>query len=435
MKFMKKIIPKPIQLYLINLYNFFTKRKTDKEIIAIRKSHKIILEGLRNKKSLKVIFLVLHSSVWKYEELYNLFKKDKKFSPQVIIIPVVKSKEIDWENYYRTLNYFIRSDYNCVGTYNEIDKTWMNVKKISNPDIVFFTNPHKLTFDKYYIDEFKDKLTCYSSYAFVVIHLIALHYNQKIHKVLWNYFLETNTHHQYLKSFNKNINLPSNGFVTGFPGLDIIFNEKYKSKIVWKNYLECKTYKLIWAPHHSISGQDSGLNYSSFITYHQYFIELLEIKKNLQLAFKPHPLLKDKLYKDKEWGKKRTDEYYNNWNTLVNGQLEEGEYIDLFLESDAMILDSASFIVEYLYFNKPIIFTVKDEFIKERFNSFGKKVFDHLYTAKSEDQISSFITNQVMKNNDWKKKNRNIFLEQEVLPTNGTTASQNIYNKIKNELY
>ena len=43
------------------------------------------------------------------------------------------------------------------------------------------------------------------------------------------------------------------------------------------------------------------------------------------------------------------------WNALPNAKVvEEESYLDIFATSDGMIMDSASFIGEYLYVNKPL---------------------------------------------------------------------------------
>ncbi len=97
-------------------------------------------------------------------------------------------------------------------------------------------------------------------------------------------------------------------------------------------------------------------------------------------------------------------------------------------------MDSASFIVEYLYFNKPILFTMKDENIKERFNCFGKRVFNYLYTGNDYEDLNIFIENQVLKEKDWMKDKRNKFFNDEILPKSRSTASENIYYEIKKEL-
>ena len=46
-----------------------------------------------------------------------------------------------------------------------------------------------------------------------------------------------------------------------------------------------------------------------------------------------------------------------------------GEYRAYFASSDAMILDSVSFMAEYLYVHKPALFLTREG---ERFNEFGE---------------------------------------------------------------
>ena len=417
----------PIPLKSV-IHNFHLKYR----IKIVKKDQHDFISQLRNKETINVIFLVIHDSVWKYEGIFNLLEKDPKFDVKVVVIPMVQGGEVDMSNYQQTLKYFTNSNYSAVSSYDSISNTWLDIKKLTQPDIVFFTNPHKLTFDQYYIYNFKEVLTCYVPYAFIVIHLLHLHYDMPIHHLLWKYFVETSIHREYAHSYSKRDS--ENVVVTGFPGLDRIFEQDYTPSIAWKEYPGEGVKRIIWAPHHTITSQGVGLDYSSFMEYSEYFVHLLKQRNDIQIAFKPHPLLKGKLYKDKNWGVEKTNEYYSQWNELPNGQLEEGAYIDLFYLSDAMILDSASFIVEYLYFDKPILFTMKDNGVKNRFNTFGQRVFDYLYSASNHDETDRFIEDIVFAGNDYLRKERNRFLEETILPGNGKTASENIYADLVREL-
>ena len=372
-KRIKKKIPQPIKQFLVHNVNFKKIKKKylfKKEVDQIRKNQSSIVNELKDKNLLNVIFLVIHDSIWKYEEVYKLLDKSPRFNPRIVVIPMVRDGKELMGVYNQTLTYFETHEYNTFSSFDAKSNTWLDVKQLTRPDIVFFTNPHNLTFHKYYIDNFLDKLTCYVPYAFVVIHSVNMHYNQKFHHYLWKYFVETKYHKKFSEEFQ--VSKLSNTYVSGFPGLDRIYSNEYRPRKVWKNFGNGSVKRIIWAPHHTISGQGSSLDYSSFIEYHDYFINLVQTRNDLQIAFKPHPFLKEKLYKDKEWGEDRTNDYYDKWDTLPNAQFEDGEYVDLFQLSDAMIMDSASFIVEYLYFDKPILFTLNDNAVKERFNSFGK---------------------------------------------------------------
>jgi CDP-glycerol glycerophosphotransferase (TagB/SpsB family) len=159
-----------------------------------------------------------------------------------------------------------------------------------------------------------------------------------------------------------------------------------------------------------------------------------EYQGKIQIAFKPHPLLKKKLYDEATWGKVKTDDYYNRWNNMVSGQLVEGDYIDLFLSSDAMIHDSGSFLIEYIYTGKPVLHTNRDENITDRMNAFGILAFNLHYHAKNEKDIKAFIEN-VLNNKDEKKKERTAFITSKLLPPNHKSASQNIFDEILEQLF
>lgn len=123
----------------------------------------------------------------------------------------------------------------------------------------------------------------------------------------------------------------------------------------------------------------------------------------IQWAFRPHPMIKAKL--EKRWGKNETDEYYDKWSNMGNTQYEDGEFIDLFMTSDAMILDSISFIAEYTITNKPALFTIGKN-TRVMLNEYGEKNFEVLYKTRRDfikEDIQRFIEEVVLEGNDVKK--------------------------------
>ena len=425
---MKELIPskiKNILKFLIYKYNSSKSfKKHQKKILEIKSK-------LKNQDKVNIIFLVIHESIWKYQEIYKLFHSDGRFLVKIAIIPHVDAGKVNFDTYNSCKSYFSLNGYDILDTYDEENNTWIDIKFNFNPDIVFFTNPHNLTFEKYYIKAFRSELTCYVPYAFVVIDNIEMHYNQPIFSMLWRYYLETDKHLIFAKKYLTN----KHGLlkVTGYPSLDRIYSKNYKPKSVWKTSND-EQIRIIWAPHHTIEGQGENLNYSSFLNYSDYFHHLIETRKDIYFVFKPHPLLKGKLYNHNAWGKLRTDEYYNKWDSSDNAQIEEGEYIDLFYSSDAMIMDSASFLAEYLYFRKPLLFTKNDRDVQNRFNSFGRKIFSVIYEAYDQFDIENFIEEILIKKNDKMSTKRDIFLKNFMLVDSDETASDRIYTEIINEL-
>ena len=397
-------------------------------------NHKNALIKIRKKERIKVVFFLIHESVWKYEELYKLMEKDNRFDPIVVVCPYITfGEETMLREMRQTFNAFINRNYNVIKTLNEETGKWINVNKEIQPDIIFFTNPWKITRSDYLLQNYKDTLTCYVPYGFKNSYLYEAHFNKEMQNFVWKFFLETDIHKKLSQQYSRNKSV--NTLVTGYPGMDKFLQKDYQSVDVWK-IKDKKIKRIIWAPHHTIPGMGATLDYSTFLKYYDFMFEIaVKYQDTVQIAFKPHPVLRAKLSKEEVWGKEKTDKYYQKWAGLSNGQLHEGEYIDLFLTSDGMIHDSSSFVIEYLYTNKPVMFLAQDELIADRFNEIGKMALSNLYLGKSQEDIEKFIINVIVDGNDLMQKDRVHFFNTIVKPPNNITASENIFNFLKSEIF
>ena len=110
--------------------------------------------------------------------------------------------------------------------------------------------------------------------------------------------------------------------------------------------------------------------------------------------------------------------------------LEEGEYVDLFIGSDAMIHDSGGFTTEYLYQRKPVMYLLKNN-PQEVFNDFGIMSFEQHYHGRTREDIEHFIEDVVLAGNDPMKESRERFFEQYLGPYNGALPSENIMKTIE----
>ena len=146
----------------------------------------------------------------------------------------------------------------------------------------------------------------------------------------------------------------------------------------------------------------------------------------IQIAFKPHPRLYSELCKHKDWGTEKTRQYYNEWTIRGNTQLESGEFTDLFMTSDALIHDSGSFCVEYLYSGNPTMYIADnfEEQVAEK-GEFGQLAMRQQYVGKTEEDIIRFIEDTVIAGNDPMKQGRENFVKQHLLPPYGKTVAEN----------
>jgi hypothetical protein len=410
---------------------FVSKKEKRKALLDFRKrsqDQNNILIKIKDKNVINVVFIVIFESVWKYEHLYSLFNKDSRYNPIVVIAPFTvytPSEQVEYA--LKVYNFFQSRGYNTICSYDKKIETWIDVKTFLNIDIVFFTAPYSYTSNDYTIQGFSNSLTCYVPYFFVMNILYKNNYDTPFQNMLWRAFYETNIHLSDAKKYSSI--KAKNVVITGYPGLDSFLN---KSNI--KNNFSRK--KLIIAPHHTIESKGAGLNYSNFLKYSDFFKQLtFKYLDDIDFIFKPHPLLKTRLYSNPEWGEKRANEYYAFWNNISNRKLHESFYADLFLDSDAMIHDCGSFTVEYIMVNKPVLYLIHDSDSLKRVNYFGKKAISCHYHAYSENDIINFINNVVIAGLDTMVETRNFFRNKYLIQAKGQSASKNIYDYINKQIY
>lgn len=431
--FFKKYVPEKLGIIFIKIYRF-TYIKDIYKSYSIKKAtwrHRKALEILRKKDKVKVAFFLIHESVWKYEVLFDLMLKHPRFEPIIFVCPVVNyGKENMLFEMDKAFESYKGKGYNVVKTFDKETGSYLDIQKIHSPDIIFFTNPYEgLQDHRYFLKAFSKHLTCYVPYAVMTTNY-ELFYNLDFHNLVWKIFSETSIHKEI--ALQKQTNKGLNSFVTGYPGFDKLLINKTPNEAVWKNKNK-NLKKIIWAPHHSMNELNKV---SNFLEYHDIFIELvLNYQDKIQIAFKPHPLLRVKLENDPNWGKEKTDIYYNKWDKLDNGQFENSEYVDLFLTSDALIHDCGSFMSEYLVTGKPSLFMIRNESIMKEWSDFGDKALAVHYQSRNNKQLIDFIENVVLDENDWMKEERHTFVQNTLIQKNNFNASENILNYLENQIF
>lgn len=408
--------------FFIAAFPFCLKLKAKK----FERKRNAFVKTLKNKQKIIVAFFLQSPSVWKYDRLYLLFEKSERFEPVVVITPFNVHLNYDkgeMRNVMKQSEEFARkSGYRYFQTFDNERNKWLNVKKTLNPDIIFYTKPYKDTLPQYHIYRFKGKLNCYAPYGVMNIDIFRIVYNLPFHNLLWRFFVET----EYQRGYSQQYQTcgGANTVVSGSLGMEPLMLPDYKPADVWKPQSVRKK-RIIWAPHHTV---DYLFNFSNFFAYCDFMLELAEkYKDEIQIAFKPHPVLKFKLINI--WGAERTEAYYQRWRDLPNGQLEDGYYADLFLTSDAMIHDCASFTAEYLYTRKPTMFIVKDK-DANHWNTFGQKCFDLHYHAYQPSDVEDYIKNVVIAGNDTMQPERDEFYKEYLYPKDGVMPSQKIVDTL-----
>lgn len=420
----RRLVPVKIKKY-VNISAIINSLKEKYYINTIQREQQNALADLQGKAKIRCCFFAIHVEVWKYDDLYKLMLDNPRFEPVVLICPVVN---YGYENMIERMRenqlYFEKKGYKTILSYDPDTKKYVDVRKEINPDIIVYTNPYKgLIDDRYYIDKFRDTLTIYVPYSMNNSQAWEANYNLLFYNLLWRHYQITDRHKAYAVKYSRNKGI--NAVTVGYPGIEGFICPFNNSKVnVWKS--DDRKYKrIIWAPHHTITPVGC-VYFSCFLRYYEFMIDLAEkYKSQVLFAFKPHPLLKNKL--DILWGKEKTKEYYDKWAIMENTSVNEGDYIDLFISSDAMIHDSGSFISEYLYVNKPVMRTLNEVEESEKMNDFAMECIANHYLANNEQDIEQFIQN-VINGVDPLKDQRTKFVNEVLMPKG--SPSQNIIDDI-----
>lgn len=379
---------------------------------------------MRRKKTLRCVFFATFEETWKYDGVYQLMEKHERFDPIILVCPIVN---YGYDNMIRRMDqcysFFKEKGYTVLKGFDISSRTFCDVKQDLKPDIIFYTSPYDgLTDGRFFITQFKDVLTGYVPYFFNDTADYELAYDDYLHNVVWRRYLETEMHKEWAIRYSRNQG--RNAVVTGYPGIEQLIANRVATGEDWKIKND-KLKRIIWAPHHSILPKDE-YKYASFLLFCDVMVELAhKYSDQVQFAFKPHPLLRNKL--EKVWGKEKTDKYYAEWEQMPNTTVVEGDYVDLFLSSDAMIHDSGSFIAEYLYLNKPVMRTLNGIDLKTLHNGFGLQCLENHYMARNAEEIELFIQN-VIHDIDPMKEKRTQFIKDVLMPKG--SPSQNILDDI-----
>lgn len=395
----------------------------------LAKEHQRLLDDIRKRGYANVVFVVSNLAMWKSSGLYQLLNSNKRFNVTIVLCPFTTYSQAQKDENIRQLELFFTEKGIPFVDMSTSEKGFKSLNFLS-PDILFYSQPyyHILPekIDSYYYEK---KLLCYSPYGYGT-KSEKWSYNTHYHLVAWKLFYETEFH----KGEGERLcdNKGTNIIVTGDVHADEFLSGTYRD--VWK-VQEKKKKRIIWAPHFTIIHNEC-LNRSSFIWAGGYLLELARrMSDDIQIAFKPHPRLKSELYKHPDWGKEKTEKYYRAWEELYNGQLEEGEYVDLFMTSDAIIHDSGSFTVEYHYSQKPAMFLTKDKNSAiSDLNALGQQALRLHYFGGNVEDIQEFVDNVVLGGNDYRKEERKQFFDTYLLPPQTGNVARNIYNDILKSL-
>ena len=392
-----------------------------KSIYKTQKNYIKLLEKLKHKKEkITVLFLVSELSKWKAQSLYDLMSKSKCFKPVVAVTPLVKAaKGYDQtrSNISDIYNYFLHKGMNVVYAYK--NGKYIDLKTFS-PDIIFYEQPWGIDNQQDASKTSKYALLYYIPYYINSYNVIPIDYNKIFHKYMYKHYVLNGEWENIYKKLSKRNNILG----LGHPILDKFYLKQDHLNETNKNYV-------IYAPHYSFKhpNNTNPVMYGTFDWNGYQILEYAQKHPEINWVYKPHPQLK---YTMLETGMlpDTIDDYWNEWRK-VGIVCEDSSYMDLFLDSKALITDCGSFLTEYFCTQKPLIHLISDDCLIEP-NVIAKRNFDTFYKVHNLEEMYETFDQVLIKNEDPLKEKRLKVLEDSGLLNN--YAAKNIMEDILKDI-
>ena len=404
----------------------------------INKIFKASVNRLQRKDKIKIAFFTRRAEEWCGDEVYNYFANDERFEVTVFIcfeiaIEERRDNELFKENFWHGVEQFKERGLNVVAIDSE-KSLKLCLDNFASQDIVFYLSPYRKPFpEALHYNKFSVKtLLVHTPYGIgIAMRRERYYYKSAFFHIVWKMFFTSTVE---LEIYDKEVQkgMPR-GLYSGYPRTDIFFDDKAEFHFDWK-LARHDSKKIIWAPHWSING---GINQATFQWNYQFMYRFAKNHPKTSWIVKPHPALfyavvQEGLFPSEEAFK----EYLKKWDDLPNAQVYTGGYYqNIFATSDGMIHDCGSFIAEYQYTHKPMIFLTREG---EEFNDLGNEILNASYTVDGKDLngIAATLQRVFIKGNDYKAAEREAVFDKNLnyLKTNGMTASEFIYKSIADDL-
>lgn len=381
--------------------DFFLELKVLRNCAYIKNNRKKVLSKIQKevqKRKLKVAFLCSSMQKWKCQSIFELMQTTDIFEPFVFLtskqVPDGAICELDYETFLKNIEFFKSKDMPYEIGYDYRINKFIPIEKFK-PDIIFYTDPWYCPDVQNPIVTSKFALSYYVPY-FIANVANEMEYGLRFHRYIQKHYVLNDKIKEFYSSKMKNKG--ENLCAIGHPCLDYFYLNKDKN--FEKKYV-------IYSPHWSINYERE--NYATFEWNGKWILEYAQKHPEINWVYRPHPTLKTRLLSEKIMSKEEIENYWNSW-AEIGLNYDGADYLDLFMQSNAIISDCGSFITEYLLTKNPYIHLVSKK--AYGYNPNAKEIIKNYYCAENLSELEKLLDEVVIKKQDKMRNQRLEYLEK-----------------------
>jgi hypothetical protein len=376
---------------------------------------------------IRATFLVSSPAMFPSRPLFEAMRADSRFEPRVLVIPDFNADN-DLDGAIRVLDMLTRDMPGAAVLPAWTDDEVVPWRDISvDSDLVVYNSPYANS-HFFYNPRFafgRDFLPIHVNYGYYRSVYDRHVMRTDIFAYFWKALFENE---DVLAEYRQcSVIGGSNAWLTGYCKMDALAEKVRRS-----GERKC----ILIAPHHSVEGgMNRVLGLSNFARYERLFFDLPRRHPEIDFIFRPHPALFKVLASPRLWGAERAEAWCSQFRAHPNVQWSDGgDYFQDFADSDAIIQDCGSFLVEYFYTGKPCCYLLKSpKDAEEKFTPFGQDCLGHCHIAYDEAAILRFIDEVVVQGRDPLAEARERFRRERVM-LNHPRAAAVALDLIKREL-
>ena len=368
LKHIKNLVPESIQFKIKNL----------KYARKIRKIEKSSCKDLDFSVSIVLAFAENWNS---YKSFYEVCRC-MNIKCVVIATPYLSNGKIDFAKYAETCDFLTMNSVEFIKAFSEDGKAQINYLSIAT-NYVFYDEPYN-----FYPDDLSFSLVsnvskiCYIPYGFILTDSEPL-----LRVVLSDQYLQYN--YLFFASWSGVYNYAINRYIylgnkrhyvknLGYPRFDLIHH------LVTTH----KGFTILWTPRWETPKGVNSVNNTAFssLEYTDFIIKRIENGTEKWIV-RPHPRAFKAMVENGLMSIEDVQNFVSKISSFDNSMMDSNrDYMESFLNSDCLITDFSSLIVEYSLMDKPIIYCGDIDAIPI------KSLKDSMYLAKSWSEVEQFVS-------------------------------------------